>query len=103
MIETGWSDFKCFNVKFYMSALVGIIKVTLRSARCKNKNILHGVRQTPKKTRTDTQRGFRAKVHYFYPNLIKTEMFPQILIELSNIKCLANQFTGSCVFTLKRE
>ena len=22
MIETRWSDFKCFNVKFYMSALV---------------------------------------------------------------------------------
>jgi len=30
-------------------------------------------------------------------------MFPQILIELSNIKYLANQSTGSCVFTLKRE
>ena len=26
-IETYWSDFKCFNVKFYVSALVGIIKV----------------------------------------------------------------------------
>ena len=34
------SDFKCFNVKFYVSALVGvIIKVILRNARCKNKEI----------------------------------------------------------------
>ena len=24
-IETCWSDFKCFNVKFYISALVGVI------------------------------------------------------------------------------
>ena len=24
-IETCWSDFKCFNVKFYVSALVGVI------------------------------------------------------------------------------
>jgi len=37
MIETCWNDFKCFIVTFYMSALVGIIKVTLRSARCNNK------------------------------------------------------------------
>jgi len=30
-IETCWSDFKCFDVKFYVSALVGvIIKVILR-------------------------------------------------------------------------
>jgi len=30
MIETCLSDFKCFNVKFYVSALVGvIIKVTI--------------------------------------------------------------------------
>jgi len=37
-IETCWSDFKCFNVKFYISALVGvIIKVILRTARCNNK------------------------------------------------------------------
>jgi len=25
-IETCWSDFKCFNVKFYVSTLVGVIK-----------------------------------------------------------------------------
>jgi len=38
-IETLWSDFKCFNVKnFYISALVGIVKVTLRSARYNNKD-----------------------------------------------------------------
>jgi len=24
-IETCWSDFKCFSVKFYISALVGVI------------------------------------------------------------------------------
>jgi len=24
-IETGWSDFKCFNVTFCVSALVGVI------------------------------------------------------------------------------
>jgi len=24
-IETCWSDFKCINVKFYISALVGVI------------------------------------------------------------------------------
>jgi len=24
-IETCWSDFKCFNVKFYVSALVGVL------------------------------------------------------------------------------
>jgi len=29
MIETCWSDFKCFSVKFYISALVGVIKVIL--------------------------------------------------------------------------
>ena len=39
-IETCWSDFKCFNVKFYVSALVGvIIKVILQNARCNNKNM----------------------------------------------------------------
>jgi len=38
-IETCWSDFKCLSVKFYASALAGIIKVTLRSARCNNKDI----------------------------------------------------------------
>jgi len=38
-IETCWNDFKCFNVKFYVSALVGvIIKVILRNARCNNKD-----------------------------------------------------------------
>ena len=26
-IETCWSDFKCLSVKFYISALVGIIQV----------------------------------------------------------------------------
>ena len=39
MIETCWSDFKCFDVKFYMSVFFGIIKVTLRSARCNNKDV----------------------------------------------------------------
>ena len=30
--------FKCFNVKFYVSALVGVmIKVILQNARCNNK------------------------------------------------------------------
>ena len=37
-IETCWNDFKCFNVKFYVSALVGIIKATLRNARCNDKD-----------------------------------------------------------------
>ena len=37
-IETCRNNFKCFNVKFYVSALVSIIKVTLRSARCNNKD-----------------------------------------------------------------
>jgi len=37
-IETCWSDFKCFNVKFYVSTLVDvIIKVILQNARCNNK------------------------------------------------------------------
>jgi len=40
MIEIFWSDFRYFNVKFYISALVGIIKVTQRSARCNNKDHL---------------------------------------------------------------
>jgi len=36
-IETCWSDFKCFNVKFYVSALVGVvIKAILQNARCNN-------------------------------------------------------------------
>jgi len=39
LAETCWSDFKCFTVKFYVSALVGvIIKVILKSARCDNKD-----------------------------------------------------------------
>jgi len=39
-IETCRSDFKYFNVKFYVSALVGvIIKVILQDARCDNKDI----------------------------------------------------------------
>ena len=38
-IETCWSDFKCFNVKFYICALVGVmIKVNLQNARCNNKD-----------------------------------------------------------------
>ena len=38
-IETFWRDFKCFNVKFYVSAFVGvIIKVILQNARCNNKD-----------------------------------------------------------------
>jgi len=38
-IETCWSDFKCFNVKFYVSALVGmIIKVIVQNARCNNED-----------------------------------------------------------------
>jgi len=42
MIETFWSDFKCFNVKFYVSAFVGvIIKVILRNARCNNTDRLN--------------------------------------------------------------
>jgi len=33
-------DFKYFNVKFYVSALVGVmIKVILQNARCNNKDI----------------------------------------------------------------
>ena len=36
MIEIFWSDFKCINVKFYVGASVGIIKVILQSARCNN-------------------------------------------------------------------
>lgn len=59
--------------------------------------------QSLKEMRRDTQRSFRAKIHYFCLNLVKIEMSPQILIELSNIQYLANQSTGSCVFTLKRE
>jgi len=40
-MEICWIDFKCFNVKFYVSALVGvIIKVILRNARCNNKDTL---------------------------------------------------------------
>ena len=36
-----WSDFKCFNVKFYVSALVGvIIKVILQNARYNNKVVV---------------------------------------------------------------
>ena len=39
MIETCWSDFKCFSVKFYVSDLVGvIIKVIIQNARCNNKD-----------------------------------------------------------------
>jgi len=39
MIETCWSDFKCFNVKCYVSALVGvIIKLILQNAQCNNKD-----------------------------------------------------------------
>ena len=39
-IETCWSDFKCFNVKFYVSALVGVIvKVILQNARCNKKDL----------------------------------------------------------------
>jgi len=39
MIETCRSDFKCFNVKFYIRAFVGFItKVILRNARCNNKD-----------------------------------------------------------------
>jgi len=38
--ETCWSDFKCFKVKFYVTALVDvIIKVILQNARCNNKDI----------------------------------------------------------------
>jgi len=34
-----WSDFECFNVTFYVSALVGvIIKMILQNARCNNKD-----------------------------------------------------------------
>ena len=40
-IETCWSDFKCFNVTFYVSALVRlIIKVILQNARCNNTDII---------------------------------------------------------------
>ena len=36
---------KCFNVKSYVSALVGvIIKVILQNARCNNKNIPISIR-----------------------------------------------------------
>jgi len=38
-METCWSNFKCFNVKFYVSALVGvIIKMILQNARCNIKD-----------------------------------------------------------------
>jgi len=37
-IETCLSNFKCFSVKeIFIGALVGIIKVVVRSARCNNK------------------------------------------------------------------
>jgi len=40
-IETCWSELKCFNVNFYVSALVGvIIKVIIRNARCNSKDVL---------------------------------------------------------------
>ena len=32
-IETCWSDFKCFNVKFYISAFVGVI-IKMKEVRC---------------------------------------------------------------------
>ena len=38
-IETCWSDLKCSNLKFHVSALDGvIIKVILQNARCNNKD-----------------------------------------------------------------
>jgi len=41
MIETCWSNLKCFDVKFYMSALVGIITVMqLRLKKKRNIKIL---------------------------------------------------------------
>ena len=57
-IETCWSDFKYFNVKFYARALVGvIIKVILQNARCNNKErrlyICQDINLTPKTLITD--------------------------------------------------
>jgi len=55
-IETCWSDFKCFIVKFYVSALVGvIIKVILQNARCNNEdNFAQFVYNTTNTVRNDT-------------------------------------------------
>jgi len=39
-IETCWSDFKCFNVKFYISAFVGVIIKVILSTKFKFKKSL---------------------------------------------------------------
>jgi len=40
-------------VKFYVSALVGIIKVTLRNAQCNNKDISGGYYRAEKNLKTN--------------------------------------------------
>jgi len=52
-IKMSWSDFKCFSVKFQVSALVGvIIKVILQNARCNNKDKSKSVPVHDMKTHT---------------------------------------------------